>query len=111
MGLFIIREYDKLAVDANGHEIPVGLEPALATQVVATSGTSASSAVFNVKTRYILIMGSGIMNYLVAAAGPAVIQLAGRLPADVFLFMGVASGGKNDAGVRTPLLISVIDDL
>lgn len=109
MGLFCIREYDKLAVDANGHEIPVGLEPAVASQVVATSGTSASSAVFNVKTRYILIHGDGVMNFLVGGA-PAVAQTAGRLPAEMMMFFGVASGGKNDAGVRTPLLISVVDD-
>ena len=108
MAIFTVREYTDLAKDSHGHEIPVGVEPAIATQVITTSGTSQALAVFNEKTKFILIAGDAQMNWVVD--GTAVVGGAGKLPAGVFLFMGVASGGRNDAGVRTPLAISVIDD-
>ncbi len=105
---FSVREYAELAKDSHGHEIPVGVEPAVATQTIVPSATSQALTAFNENTKFILISGDVPVNWVID--GTAVVDGPGRLPADVFLFMGVASGGKNDAGVRTPLAISVIDD-
>ena len=108
MSVFTVREYAKLATDANGNPIPVGLEPAVATQVKTTSGSSQDLTAFNNATRYILIGCDGIVNWIID--GTAVVGGAGRLAADEHMFLGVQSGGRNDAGARTPLVISVIDD-
>ena len=108
MAIFTVREYEKLAVDANGNPIPVGLEPAIATQVKTTSGSSQDLTAFNERTRYIFIGCDGIVNWIID--GTAVVGGAGRLAADEHIFLGVASGGRNDAGARTPLVISVIND-
>ena len=108
MPVFTVREYDKLATDANGHPIPVGVEPAIATQIKTTSPASQDLDAFNKDTRYILIGCNGIVNWVID--GTAVLLGAGRLAADEHMFLGIQSGGRDDAGVRTPLVISVIDD-
>ncbi len=108
MSVFSVREYVNLATDANGHSIPVGLEPAIATQKITTSGTSQDLSAFNEATRYILIGSDGIVNWVID--GTAVAGNAGRLAADEHMFLGVRAGGRDAGGVRTPLVISVIDD-
>ena len=111
MPIFTVREYDKLATDANGIPIPVGLEPAVATQVKTTGVSSGSLSAFNNKTRYILIgVDTARVNWIIAASPTAVVGGAGRLAADEHMFFGVESGGRDDAGLRTPLTIAVIDD-
>ena len=108
MSVFTVREYDNLATDANGNPIPVGLEPAIATQALTTSGSSQDLTAFNERTRYILIGCDGIANWVIN--GTAVVGGAGRLAASEHMFLGVAPGGRDDTGARTPLIISVIDD-
>lgn len=108
MSIFTVREYVNVATDANGNPLPVGLEPALTTQVKTTSGANQDLAAFQPETRYIEISCNGIVNWVIN--GTAAVGAAGRLPADVSKFYGVQSGGRDDAGNRTPLVISVIDD-
>lgn len=103
MPVFTLREYDRLAKDANGHGIPVGLEPAVATQVITTSGVSQDLAAFQESTRFILIGCDGICNWAIDANPTAVAGGAGRLAADEHLFFGVA-------GLKTPFVLAVIDD-
>lgn len=111
MPIFTLREYDKLALDANGNPIPVGLEPAVATQTKTTSGSSQNLNAFNEKTRYILIgVDTARVNWVIAASPTAVVGGAGRLASDEHMFFGIESGGRDDAGARTPLTIAVIDD-
>lgn len=103
MSVFTVREYDALAKDANGHGIPAGQEPAIATQVITTSGVSQDLNAFQERTRFILIGCDGICNWAIGASPTAAAGDAGRLAADEHLFFGVA-------GSKTPLVISVIDD-
>lgn len=108
MSVFSVREYEKLATDANGNPIPAGIEPAIATQVKTTSAASQDLTAFNERTRYILIGCDGTVNWIID--GTAVAGGAGRLAANEHMFLGVASGGSDALGTRTPLVISVIDD-
>ncbi len=103
MSIFTLREYDALAKDANGHGIPVGLEPAIATQTLNTSGASQSLTAFQTRTRFILIGCDGIVNWNIGDSPVALVGGAGRLAADEHIFFGVA-------GLKTPLVLAVIDD-
>ena len=100
MGKFNIREYDKLATDVNGHTIQAGVEPAIAATAVTTSGTKADTTL-NIRTRFCLIGGDGIVNWAVSSA--AVAGAGGRMAADEKQFIGVEQG-------KTALVLSVIDD-
>ncbi len=100
MAIFTIREYSRLAKDVNGYAIPVGEEPAIATQVKTTSGASQNLTAFHELTRFILIGCDGICNWTVGATPTAVVGGAGRLAADEHMFFGVAPQNK----------IAVIDD-
>ena len=58
MAIMYIQEYAELATDANGHTIQAGKEPALASQFV-TYSTSTASAAFNKGTRFVRINCDG----------------------------------------------------
>ncbi len=103
MSIFSVREYARLAKDSNGHGIPVGEEPAIATQVITTSGVSQNLSAFQESTRFILIGCDGICNWAIGTAPTAAVGAAGRLAADEHLFLGVA-------GLKAPLKIAVIND-
>jgi len=54
MAVLYIQEYERLATDADGKVVQAGLEPALASQHVAFT-TSTASAAFNAKTQFIRV--------------------------------------------------------
>lgn len=62
MGSLYISEYAELALAKNGQVIQAGVEPALATQKVTTSGTSAQSSALNAKTRFIRVHTDAIVS-------------------------------------------------
>lgn len=51
-----ITEYAEAATDRRGRLVPVAIEPAVAEQSVAVSGTSASSAAFSATTRWVRLL-------------------------------------------------------
>ena len=106
-----IREYVRQARDANGHILPAGEEPALVATAVTATGTSAQHT-FDVKTRFFLLHSENIINWAITAdKNPtALVAGAGRMAAEEKQFLGLASGGSNDAGVATPLKIAIIID-
>ena len=62
MGSLYISEYSELAVAKNGQVIQAGVEPALATQKITTSGTSAQSSALNAKTRFVRVHTDAIVS-------------------------------------------------
>ena len=118
-GQFQIREYENQAVDANGHILPAGEEPAIATQSQISTGTSALMSVLNERTRFVLISNAATgaataVSWEIGSSPTAVLASGGGKATLASLekqFLGVASGGKTAAGVRTPLRFAIITDL
>ncbi len=106
-----IREYINQAKDGNGHVLPVGEEPALVATKITATGTSAQHT-FNEQTKFAQIRTENIINWAMVANGnpTAVVAGTGRMAAEEREFIGIASGGRNDAGTRTPQKIAIIID-
>ena len=106
-----IREYERQARDANGEVLPAGEEPAIVATAVTATATSAQHT-FNVATRFVLIHSENIINWEITGdKNPtAVVAGAGRMAAEEKQFLGLATGGRNDAGTLTPLKIAIIID-
>ena len=106
-----IREYINQARDANGNVLPTGEEPAIAATTILATGTSAQHT-FNAKARFFQIRTEDGINFAITANGnpTAIVEGAGRIPPNTLEFFGLASGGKTDAGVATPLKIAIIID-
>lgn len=115
MSIISVREYDKLAQDANGNPIQAGLEPALAATVV-NNPTSSTQLTLNVNTKYILISvtttaaASFHMSKNNNPTALATTATLGYLAANSSLFFGVESGGRDASGSRTPAKIAFIND-
>ncbi len=91
MATLHISEYDKLAKDPMGHGVPVPQEPAIATQSV-TFTTSAQSAVFNPKTRYIRIIADEKAHFLIDDS-PVATASSPPIAADTSEFFGLSRTG------------------
>ena len=87
MATLYIREYAKLAKDADGNTIEAGEEPAIADQTV-TFTTSAQSAAFNRSTRFVLLKADADAHILFGA-NPTATTSQFRLEADVAMFFGL----------------------
>ena len=106
-----IREYVNQARDGPGNVLPAGEEPALVATALTATGTTAQHT-FNAKTRFFLIYTEDIINFAMVANGnpTAIIAGAGRMAAETSQFLGVKTGGKDDAGLATPQKIAIIID-
>ena len=106
-----IREYTNQARDGHGNVLPVGEEPALVATAVTATGTSAQHT-FHERTRFAQLRSENIINWAMVPDGnpTAVIAGAGRLAAETHEFIGVAPGGRDDAGLATPQKIAIIID-
>ena len=64
------------------------------------------------KARFFLIYANIAINFAMVADGnpTAVVNGAGRMAADTSQFLGLKTGGKDDAGLATPQKIAVILD-
>ena len=67
MSTLYIEEFAELAIAKNGQVIQAGQQPAVTTQAVTISGTSAQSAAFNARTRFVRLHTDGIISYLFGA--------------------------------------------
>ena len=107
-----IREYLRQGTDADGKVVPAGEEPALVATAITVTGSSAQHT-FNVATRFFLLKAgpSAINHAVVPGNNPtAIVDGAGRLGPEETQFLGLAVGGKNDAGVVQAQKIALILD-
>ena len=91
MSVLYITQYENLAVDGKGNIIPVGQEPAIATQAL-TFSTSAPSAAFNSRTRFVRLTSDGEC-HLQFALAPTATTSHPQLLADTPEYFGVGEGG------------------
>lgn len=98
MASLYIAEYSQLPNFPGQPQIAP--EPAVATQKVTYSTTSASAA-FNAQTHYIGITSDGIFSYKVGTGSPTAAVTDFRVPADTILFMAVQAGDKIAAITNT----------
>ena len=99
MAVLYITEYELLAVTANGN-VPVGKEPAIATQALTYTGTSAASAAFNSRTKFVRLHTDGICS-IIFAADPTATTSNPRMGANQTEYFGVDAGDKVAAIVNT----------
>jgi hypothetical protein len=85
-----ISEYARQALDTRGL-LPAPEEPPIASQKIAISGSSALSAPFNAKTRFVMIHSDVICSYRVGAA-PTATAADARMAAGDTRFFGVDPG-------------------
>jgi hypothetical protein len=83
-----ISEYRDLILDANGRIVPVAQEPALATQSV-TYTTSSASAAFNDETRYVRIVCDAKAHFIFTRDGTNATASSPYLSADVSEYFGI----------------------
>lgn len=100
MATLSIREYEHIAHVANG-TVPVGIEPAIATQTVAIGGSSVPSAAFNVRTKFVRLATDTACSF---DFGVNPTAPAGRqdLAAGQTEYFGVTADGTLKVAVRTP---------
>lgn len=99
MATLYIAEY-KTIPNIDGHLAQLAPEPAVTTQTVSVSGTSARSAAFNAQTNFIGITCDGIFSYTVGGT-PTATTSHFRIPADQILFLVVQPGDKIAAITNT----------
>lgn len=92
MSVLYISEYVDAPLVNPGQAIPVGIEPAVAQQHFTVSGTSAQSALFNAKTKFVRIHTDGIVS-LKFGTNPTAVTTELRLAANQTEYFGVPEGG------------------
>lgn len=91
-----VTEYAELSRDIFGTGIAAGHEPSIRCQKVAFTGTAASSAAFNARTKFIRVQVDAIAHFKVDALGATTAATTDdtRLVAGSAEFFGVEAGGK-----------------
>ena len=92
MSIAYITEYEDVALDGRGNVVPVGQEPAVATQVV-TFSTSTASTAFNNRTRFVRIT-SDTECHIIFAVAPTATTSHPQMLADTPEYFGVSPGLK-----------------
>lgn len=91
MATLYITEYSAMGQAPNsGPQMPQ--EPPIAEQTVAISGSSAASAAFNSKTRFVRVHTDAICSVEFGAA-PTATATTGRMAANQTEYRGVPEGG------------------
>lgn len=94
MSTLYIQEYESIARNPGGLLVPVGLEPAMASQTVAMDlVTSAQSAAFNSATNFVRVVASADCR-IVFGEDPTADADAMPLKADTPEYFGVRKGLK-----------------
>lgn len=92
MSTLFIQEYEQIARNPGGLLVPVGLEPAMASQTVAMDAiTSAQSAPFNSATNFVRVIASADCR-LVFGDNPTAGADSMPLKADTAEYFGVRKG-------------------
>lgn len=92
MATATVTEYEKLAEDSRGHVMPVPMEPALASQSVTYTTSTAVSNAFNANTRYVYIQTNDTNAHVKFAATPTATANDRLLIAGDGAFFGVHPG-------------------
>ena len=94
MSLFYITEYESVVFDARGESVLAPEEPALVDQtpIDFSDGLAHPSAVFNSKTRYVMIHTDAICSYTVGYSPQATV-LNRRMATSETRFFGLKAGG------------------
>ena len=95
MANLYIAEYQDLARDGSGDNVPVPPSPPIVEQKIAYT-TAAASAAFNNKTKYIGVIADA-KAHLEFGSAPTATADNGYIPADVMMFYGVTKGDKVSA--------------
>jgi hypothetical protein len=99
MAVLYITEYAWMASVPNaGPQMP--MEPPVAEQTVAIGGTSAQSATFNAKTRFVRLHTDAICS-VEFGTNPTATATDGRLAANQTEYRGVPEGGTLKVAVIT----------
>lgn len=93
MASLYITEYENIAYVGDGRGVPVGLEPALATQKVSFTGTPGQSAAFNARTRFVRLHADGIMS-IAFGTNPTAAVTDPRVAASTTEFFGVSNAAQ-----------------
>lgn len=94
MGTLFIQEYESVARNPGGLLVPVGLEPATATQAIATDAiTPAQSAAFNSATNFVRVIASTDCR-VAFGTDPTADADSMALKADTAEYFGVRKGLK-----------------
>lgn len=91
MARISIREYEHIMHVANG-TVPVGREPAVASQTFALGGASAQSAVFQARTRFVRI-AVDLAATLDFGVNPTAVDGACDMPAGCVEYFGIGESG------------------
>lgn len=93
MASLYISEYQSQPIIRNGQMGGVALEPAIAVQKVALTGTSAQSSAFNAKTKFVRLHTDAICSILFGA-DPTAAATSPRMAANTTEYFGVNAGDK-----------------
>lgn len=91
MAFAYVTEYARAAQVENGQALQVGAEPPLAAYQVGNAGASTQGAVFNAKTKFIMVHADSICSYKIGA-NPTAVTTEGRMALGETRFFGVAGG-------------------
>ena len=89
MARLSIREYEHISAVSRGI-VPVGEEPAINQQVITISGTSAQSAAFGVRTRFVRVH-TDVACCLDFGTNPTAIQGSCEMAANQTEYFGVVN--------------------
>lgn len=84
-GNLYVREFEDVADSVKGGKVEAGLEPALADQIIAFTGTSASITL-SARTHFVEIHADNVCHYVFGATATTSNM---RLPGDATVFKGV----------------------
>ena len=98
-GNVTVHEYLSMAMDGRGYPVPVGQEPAIATQTNLSDGTSDPFTAFDARTTFIMVKTDGIVSIRFGTSQGstpvAVVKTTAgnlRMAADETLYFGVHGG-------------------
>lgn len=97
-----VTEYRALALDSQGRELQIPLEPAVTSQIV-TYTTATASAAFNSATRFVRIVCTAKAHYKFSTAGTAATANDPYVPADSPEYYGIQNS------TTSPLKINFYD--
>lgn len=93
-GKIYVAEYADLKPIDGGRWLPVGHEPSLAEQVIATTGASAASAAFNGSTKFIRVHAATIVSIKIGSGTPVADTNTKRMAAGATEYFAVEPGHK-----------------
>lgn len=93
MAKLYISEYSHTPIVGTGQRAPIGFEPNVTNQTpISISGTSAASAAFNAKTKFIRVHTDAICSIKISTAATAATANDARMAINTTEYFGVNPG-------------------